>query len=59
MSNFNYEKYTEIVTKINVLNDRLSKKDEENFTSFEVEDICCRLIKLSNSLRMYLVHYNG
>ena len=56
MSNFNYDKYKEIVDTINHLGSELKGQDECNYTSFKVEDIACRLISIGNSLNSYIRH---
>ena len=56
MSNFNYEKYIEIVDAICYLGDKLKEQNEDNYKSFAVEDGACRLISLGNSLNSYIRH---
>ena len=45
MSNFNYNKYSEIVEKLNSLANVLSEANEENYMSFKVQDTLCRVIQ--------------
>ena len=42
---FNYEKYNEIVNKINSLADVLNEQGEEYYMSFKVQDTLCKMIQ--------------
>ena len=56
MSNFTFEKYTELVGTIKDLGDKLSKQDDSNYKSFTTEDAACHLISVANSLQAYMRH---
>ena len=56
MSNFNYEKYIEIVDAICYLGDKLKEQNEDDYKSLKVEEIACQLISVSNSLNAYIRH---
>ena len=58
MSNFNYDKYTEITNEIKKISDEMCEIESGKHASFKAEDLACRLISLGNSLRMYIVHSN-
>ena len=53
---FNYEKYKDLVERIDYLSSKLKEQDETNYTSFKVEDISCQLISAGNSLNAYIRH---
>ena len=57
MSNFNFDKYNEIVSKINLFTDELKKQDEENYMSFKVQNTLCRIIQEANRVNTYIRHY--
>ena len=57
MSNFNYNRYSEIVDKINSLADVLSEANEDNYISFKVQDTLCRVIQEANIVNTYIRHY--
>ena len=54
---FNYEKYSEIVEKINSLADVLGEANENNYMSFKVQDTLCRVIQEANRVNTYIRHY--
>jgi hypothetical protein len=56
MSNFNYERYKDIVGAVKYLGEKLEEANESNYTSSEIEDIGCKLISAGNRLRMYIKH---
>lgn len=56
-SNFNFDKYNEIVQKIDSLSTKLKEKNDKNYTSTEVQEISCKLMSLSNSLNAYIRHF--
>jgi hypothetical protein len=55
-SNFNFDKYNEIVQKIDSLSTRLKEKNDKNYTSNEVQEIAYKLMSASNSLNAYIRH---
>ena len=59
MSNFNYNRYSEIVDKINSLTDVLSQANEDNYMSFKVQDTLCRVIQEANRVNTYIRHYKN
>ena len=59
MSNFNYNRYSEIVDKINSLTDVLSQANEDNYMSFKVQDTLCRVIQEANRINTYIRHYKN
>ena len=56
---FNYEKYSEIVEKINSLADVLGEANENNYMSFKVQDTLCRVIQEANRVNTYIRHYKN
>lgn len=56
MSNYTYDKYKEILNKLEVSLEKLKNADEENYYSYEVEDVGRSLISMGNSLIMYIRH---
>ena len=54
MSNFNYNRYSEIVEKLNSLANVLTEADEENYMSFKVQDTLCRVIQEANRVNTYI-----
>ena len=59
MSNFNFDKYNEIVSKISLFTDELKKQDEENYMSFKVQNTLCRIIQEANRVNTYIRHYKN
>ena len=59
MGNFNYNRYSEIVDKINSLTDVLSQANEDNYMSFKVQDTLCRVIQEANRINTYIRHYKN
>ena len=57
MSNFNYEKYTEITEKIIYLSNKLKDQSERDSKTFKVQDNLCRIIQEANRLNTYIRHY--
>ena len=57
MSNFNYEKYKEIVSKINLFANELNKQNEEKYMSIKTQDTLCRIIQEANRVNTYIRHY--
>ena len=56
MSNYTYDKYKEILTRLEKSLEKLKSTNEENYYSYEVEDIGRNLISMGNSLIMYIRH---
>ena len=56
MSNYTYDKYKEILTRLETSLEKLKSTNEENYYSYEVEDIGRNLISMGNSLIMYIRH---
>ena len=56
MSNFTYDKYKEILTRLEKSLEKLKSANEENYYSYEVEDVGRSLISMGNSLVMYIRH---
>ena len=54
MSNFNYNRYSEIVEKLNSLANVLTEADENNYMSFKVQDTLCRVIQEANRVNTYI-----
>ena len=59
MSNFTYDKYKEILNKLENSLEKLKSVNEENYYSYEVEDVGRALISMGNSLIMYIRHLEG
>ena len=59
MSNFNYNKYSEIVEKLNSLANVLTEANEENYMSFKVQDTLYRVIQEANRVNTYIRHYKN
>ena len=59
MSNFNFNRYSEIVDKINSLAYVLSEANEDNYMSFKVQDTLCRVIQEANRVNTYIRHYKN
>lgn len=59
MSDFNYERYKDIVNAVKFLGEKLEEANENNYTSSEIKDIGCKLISVGNILRMYIGHSTG
>ena len=57
MSNFNYNRYSEIVEKINSLANVLNEANEDNYMSIKVQDTLCRVIQEANRVNTYIRHY--
>ena len=56
MSNYTYDKYKEILTRLEKSLEELKKADEDTYYSYEVEDAGRNLISIGNSLIMYMRH---
>ena len=56
MSNFTYDKYKEILTRLEKSLEKLKSANEENYYSYEVENVGRSLISMGNSLVMYIRH---
>ena len=56
MSNFTYDKYKEILTRLENSLEKLKNVNEENYYSYKVEDVGRALISIGNSLIMYIRH---
>ena len=56
MSNYTYDKYKEILTRLEKSLEKLKSTNEENYYSYEVEDVGRNLISMGNSLIMYIRH---
>ena len=56
MSNYTYDKYKEILNKLETSLEKLKKANEDTYYSYEVEDIGRSLISMGNSLIMYIRH---
>ena len=59
MSNYTYDKYKEILTRLEKSLEKLKKADEGTYYSYEVEDVGRNLISVGNSLIMYIRHLEG
>ena len=59
MSNFTYDKYKEILTRLENSLEKLKNVNEENYYSYEVEDAGRALISIGNSFIMYIRHLEG
>lgn len=59
MSNFNYERYKDIVGAVKFLGEKLEEANESNYTSSEIEDIGCKLTSISNILRLHIRQNGG
>ena len=59
MSNFNYNRYSEIVEKLNSLANVLTEANEDNYMSFKVQDTLCRVIQEANRVNTYIRHYKN
>ena len=57
MSNFDFNKYKEITSKINLLANELNKQDEKGYMSFKVQNTLCRIIQEANRVNTYIRHY--
>ena len=57
MSNFDYEKYKEITSKINLLANELNKQDKESYMSYKVQNTLCRIIQEANRVNTYIRCY--
>lgn len=56
MSNFTYNKYQELVSKLENSLEKLKNVNEDTYYSYKVEDIGRNLISVGNSLIMYIRH---
>ena len=56
---FSYEKYNEIVKKIDAFSDVLKEQNEEDYMSFKVQDTLCRIIQEANRVNTYIRHYKN
>ena len=56
MSNYTYNKYKEILNKLEISLEKLKNVNEDTYYSYEVEDVGRSLISLVNSLVMYIRH---
>ena len=56
MSNFTYNKYQELVSKLENSLEKLKNIEEDTYYSYKVEDIGRNLIRIGNSLIMYIRH---
>ena len=56
MSNYTYDKYKEILNKLETSLEKLKDVNENTYYSYEVEDVGRALISLWNSLIMYIRH---
>lgn len=56
MSNYNYEKYKELIELVTFINIELNKIDENNYKSKEVESMACQLISIGNKINAYIRH---
>ena len=59
MSNYTYDKYKEILIRLEKSLEKLKKADENTYYSCEVEDVGRNLISVGNSLIMYIRHLEG
>lgn len=57
MSNFDFNKYNEIVSKIDLFTDELKKQDKGNYMSLKVQNTLCRIIQEANRVNTYIRHY--
>ena len=58
-SNFIYNRYSEIVEKLNSLANVLIEANEENYMSFKIQDTLCRVIQEANRVNTYIRHYKN
>ena len=56
MSNFTYNKYQELVSKLENSLEKLKNVNEDTYYSHKVEDVGRNLISVGNSLIMYIRH---
>ena len=56
MSNFTYNKYQELVSKLENSLEKLKNVNEDTYYSCKVEDVGRNLISVGNSLIMYIRH---
>ena len=56
MSNYTYDKYKEILNKLEASLEKLKSANEDTYYSYEVEDVGRSLISMGNSLIMYIRH---
>ena len=56
MSNYNYEKYKELIGLVGFINIELNKIDENDYKSKEVEQMACQLISIGNKINAYIRH---
>ena len=56
MSNYTYDKYKEILNRLETSLEKLKKVNEDTYHSYEVEDVGRALISMGNSLIMYIRH---
>ena len=56
MSNFTYNKYQELVSKLENSLEKLKNVNEDTYYSYKVEDVGRSLISMGNSLLMYIRH---
>ena len=54
---FNYNKYSEIVEKLNSLANVLSEANEDNYMSFEVHNAIYKIIQEANRVNTYIRHH--
>ena len=59
MSNFTYNKYQELVSKLENSLEKLKNVNEDTYYSHKVEDVGRNLISVGNSLIMYIRHLEG
>ena len=59
MSNFDYEKYKEITSKINLLANELNKQDKESYMSYKVQNTLCRIIQEANRVNTYIRYHKN
>ena len=56
MNNFTYNKYQELVSKLENSLEKLKNVNEDTYYSHKVEDVGRNLISVGNSLIMYIRH---
>ena len=56
MSNFTYDKYKEIINRLENTLEKLKSANEDTYYSYKVDDCGRSLISVGNSLIMYIRH---
>ena len=56
---FSFDKYNEIVNKIDRFNTVLKEAKEGNYMSFKVQDTLCRVIQEANRVNTYIRYHKN